>query len=277
MTGKTATTTAIARPEDLQVEASPVVQNASSLVVTSRAESAGAMDVLREIKARRKKIDETFDEHISSAHKAHKALVAKKKTFTDELDQAERIIKGKIGNFELAERKRADEEERIRREEAEKDRLRLLGNAQGKITKAMGASAKIEEQIAALHVVIASPDSSELEAELAARQVEVLRLKLEGQQEKAIEAQRAAEIAVDAVLSVAPATTTYERTKGVRTEKVPEVRDKMALIRAVAAGKVPDAVLEVDLGKVKKLINMGVNIGVQEGVLVSEKPIVSVR
>jgi hypothetical protein len=98
-------------------------------------------------------------------------------------------------------------------------------------------------------------------------------MKLDGQQEKAAAAQKQAEIAVESVPVVAA--TVYGKTKGVRVVLVPEVTDKMALIREVAAGRAPESVLDVNMGALKKLCNMGVKFGA--GVVCREDTSVSVR
>lgn len=266
----------ITNPESLsaQVEKSELVNQAKAIVVQVASHVEAAKDIIRQIKERRAKIDATFDSHIKAAHAAHKSLVATKKGFTDELDESERIIKGKIGNYELEQRRQKEEADLKAREEAEAERKKILMAAQKKMDRIINSSGKIEDQIAALEAELEGGDNTATQAEFLSRQLEILRLKLEGQQEKALQAQQAAERAAEAVPVIAPATA-YEKTKGVRVVLIPEVTDKMALIREVAAGRAPESVLDVNLGTLKRLCNMGVKFAA--GVACREDTSVSVR
>jgi hypothetical protein len=269
------TQVAIVTPETLsaQVEKSEIVSIASTMVVASAVHVEAAKDSIRQIKERRSKIDATFDTHIKAAHAAHKALVATKKGFTDELDEAERIIKGKIGGYELEQRRIQAAAEQKAREEAEAERKKILDAAQKKMDRIIAASGKIEDQIAAVEAELQNGDNTEAQKEFLSRQLEILRLKLDGQQEKALQAQQQAERAAESVPVVAA--TVHEKTKGVRVVLIPEVTDKMALIQEVAAGRAPESVLDVNMGALKRLCNMGVKIGA--GVVCREDTSVSVR
>lgn len=269
------TQVAIVSPETLsaQVEKSEIVEISSKMLVTTIQHVEIAKDSIRQIKERRNKIDATFDTHIKSAHAAHKALVATKKGFTDELDEAERILKGKIGAFELEQRRLKDEADRKAREEAEAERKKILDAAQKKMDRIIAASGKIEDQITALEAELQNGENTEAQTEFLSRQLEILRLKLDGQQEKALQAQQQAERAAESVPVVAA--TSYEKTKGVRVVLIPEVTNKMQLIQEVAAGRAPEGVLDVNMGMLKKLVNMGVKI--QAGVVCREDTSVSVR
>jgi len=266
----------ITNPESLsaQVEKSELVSQAKAIVVQVAEHVETAKDIIRQIKERRAKIDGTFDSHIKAAHHAHKNLVATKKGFTDELDESERIIKGKIGSYELEQRRLKDEADRKAREEAEAERAKILMAAQKKLDRIINASGKIEDQIAELEKELSEGENTATQAEFLSRQLEILRLKLDGQQEKALQAQQAAERAAESAPVIA-ASTSYEKTKGVRVVLVPEVTDKMALIQEVAAGRAPESVLDVNMGTLKKLVNMGVKV--QAGVVCREDTSVSVR
>lgn len=250
----------VLKPEDIQVEQSPIVATAKALTVTSSQEVEAARDMIRQIKDRRKKIDDTFDEHIKAAHQAHKALVAKKKSFTDELDEAERVVKGSIGKYELEQLRIREEQERKAREDAERERQKLLNAAKAKIDRITGSVDKIEIQITGLQQIVSDPASSELEVEMASRQIEVLKLKLEGQQERAAQVQQEAEAAAFAAVPVTPAATASAKVSGVSSKIVliPTINDPLALIKAIADGKAPPTLIkEWDMTALKKLVNMG--------------------
>ena len=59
-----------------------------------------------------------------------------------------------------------------------------------------------------------------------------------------------------------------------RVEKIPTVVNKLALIKAVAAGKVPPNVLDENPQVIKKLVNAGMEI---PGVTFEERTSISVR
>lgn len=82
-------------------------------------ETAGAF--LVRLKRILKEIDETFNEPIASAHKAHKDMLAAKKKHADPLLKAERAVKGGIKNYQREQRELREAEERKLREKAQKE------------------------------------------------------------------------------------------------------------------------------------------------------------
>lgn len=69
------------------------------------------------LKALEKEVDLAYDEHIDAAHKAHKALVAKKKLYAEPIAEARKIAKGKLIAYdEKRESERKFEEARLRAE-----------------------------------------------------------------------------------------------------------------------------------------------------------------
>lgn len=75
------------------------------------------------LRAVKKEIDNTFDPIVKKAHEAHKEAVAQKKKVLEPVEQAQKIIDGKIGEFHAAqERLRRAEEDRLRKEAEEQAR-----------------------------------------------------------------------------------------------------------------------------------------------------------
>ena len=75
------------------------------------------------LRAIKKEIDNTFDPIVKKAHEAHKEAVAQKKKVLEPVEQAQKIIDGKIGEFHAEqERLRRAEEERLRKEAEEQAR-----------------------------------------------------------------------------------------------------------------------------------------------------------
>ena len=81
-------------------EVSPIILNATALVVTSPEESIIAQGHLKQIKQRRTTFYDKFDIPVKAAHKAWKSAKNLCNFFVDPFDQAERIIKRKIVVYE---------------------------------------------------------------------------------------------------------------------------------------------------------------------------------
>ncbi|KAF0218821.1 MAG: hypothetical protein FD174_2604 [Geobacteraceae bacterium] len=269
-------TAAVIQADKLMETVAPVKLAAMELVVSAPAHVEIARDGIREIKRRREVIDSHCDPGIKQAHQLHKQLVADKKKLTDELDEAEKIIKRKVADFQLEQERITKEAEEQARKEAEAEKQKILTAAQGKITKAMNAGNKLEEQIAALQLLIENAETTETEREMAKRQMEVLWLKLEGQQDKAAEAQRQAEIAAEAI-TVIPLAAIPAKTAGVSGKKVYNIVsiDAETLIKAIAEGKAPaNLVKSWDEAAIKKFRGMNMAFA---GVQYAEDRQVSVR
>lgn len=121
-----------------------VVSRANAVIVTSSETRADACEYTRGVKTVRKRIAEHFKPSIAAAYAAHKAA----KKAMDDLDKpladAEKILKGKLGFYDtVEERKRTDEEERLRaiaRKQEEERRIteaeRLEAEAEAKRAEA---------------------------------------------------------------------------------------------------------------------------------------------
>lgn len=107
-------------PEIKEVEAgiAPVVAAANNLAITSTGDYLTATNFLTEIAGQKKKVGAALDPAVSSAHKTHKELVALKKTFTDPLENAERLVKSKILTYQREEDQKRQAEIRRQQEEA---------------------------------------------------------------------------------------------------------------------------------------------------------------
>lgn len=155
----TIATTAI-ETESLASEQAIIVKRANDLTIACGDDFTLAGDDLKAIKTYRKQVEDTFGPHIKAAHDQHKALLATKNKFDTPAAAAEATIKRKMGDWQLAERRRAEEAERKLREEARKaEEDRRLAEAaelerQGKIEQ---AAAVIEKPVET-PVVVVKPD-----------------------------------------------------------------------------------------------------------------------
>lgn len=105
----TQTATAIAVPDspEVQSKAKTALQTAQACQIVD-AETFTAAGLFRDgLKAIEKEINDTFDGPIAAAHKAHKAIVAAKKTYSDPLEAALRIIKSKMISYDEEQKRKA--------------------------------------------------------------------------------------------------------------------------------------------------------------------------
>lgn len=143
---------------EVEAEKSAIVTRANGLSIVTDADYQGAGEFLRSIKTASKRVDETFDPGISAAHKAHKVAVETKRQFSDPLNAAERVVKGKMGSwYAEQEAARKKEEARLREiayRDAEDKRLAEAAKleAAGRKEEAM---ATLDAPIVAAPVVLA--------------------------------------------------------------------------------------------------------------------------
>lgn len=153
-------------PEALEAAslALPVPDQAKALAITDDASLSRGNELLLTIKDLRKKIQDTFGPICAAAFAAHKAAVKAQKDAEAPLVEAEGIIKPSIARYMAeAERKRREEEERIRKEmekRAEEEALAaaLEAEAAGDLA---GAEAIIETPIYVPQVI--APPAPKLE------------------------------------------------------------------------------------------------------------------
>jgi hypothetical protein len=268
--GETAVATIIpARPEvlSLKVPDSPLVTQAKALQIKTDEDVTTAKDIRSQLKARITFVMDDpkgpqFTININSAHKLHKNLVAAAKVFTDPCNEAIRIIDTNMGKFDDEKLRLKELAEKQAKKDQEAAQKKIMDAATAKINKALASTGKIEQQITDMEEIVNNPDSSETEIELASRQIEVLRMKLDSHTEKAAQIQKTAEQAADALPVASPAAVDYTKTGGVKRKKSGEVLDKLALIKLVAEGKAPDVLFDLNQGALNKLINMGINFPV---------------
>jgi hypothetical protein len=102
---------------DVEAKALAFPDQARAIRVTDRDTMAQANDLLMDIKALRKEVQDTFRPLADKAHAAHKAILEQQKKAEAPLIEAENIIKPAIRAYmDEIERKRREEEARLRRE-----------------------------------------------------------------------------------------------------------------------------------------------------------------
>lgn len=111
----------------IEAESTALLATVNTLAVSSAPEAEYAGKILREIKAFRARVRQTFEAPIKAAHAAHKAILAARDKHDQAPAEAERIVKGKLSSYTREEdRKREEEEQRRRREAIEQEKRRRV-------------------------------------------------------------------------------------------------------------------------------------------------------
>lgn len=186
-------------------------------------QQAGAM--IDQLKTKKKDVVGWFAPMVDAAHDAWKALTSKRASVTDPLDEAITVLSSRYATFARQERERAEGERRRQEKEAqEREQARLQAEA-----------AEIARQAAeAAQAALTAP--SREEAQVLEQQAEQLTAAAE-------------QTRVEAATVPAPVLPTHSRIDHAKGPTVAqnwtyEVTDKLALIKAVAAGEVSHEALE---------------------------------
>lgn len=135
----------------------PVSTDAQALMIVNNEGYVQAGIITNQITLLLKEIDATFDPIISKAFQSHKEAVAQKKKKAEPLELAKKIIKSKIiGYQEAEEKKRREEEARLRAELQKQEEERKLAEAlqaEAEGNKEV-ADAIMEEEIKAVPIVL---------------------------------------------------------------------------------------------------------------------------
>ena len=264
--------TQLAARDELYFDVDPQVAEANALVIVDQGKYEVGVTIIQGIKELKKEIDAQCDPLIKAAHETHKKAVAQKKGFYQPLDEAENLIRGKMSEWDRhVEAERAKEEARLA-EQARKEREKIIARGQKKIDAILEKTGDANVQIQALNKELEG-DVDDTERLMIENKIEVLTIALNESQEAALRKQAELERQVEEVPTAPIPTMPTTKTNGVSKTKtrVATVTNRMMLIKAVAAGTVPDAVLKIDEGQLKKYANMisgpipGCSISVQYG------------
>ena len=112
----------IARPDEAEIrnEYSPVVEQAVGLEVCNKPQHESAQICLRVLRSAKNRVKDRLDPIISDAHKAHRGLTKLRGDLLKPLDEADRIVNGKIDTYEEEQARLADEIRRAAEAEARK-------------------------------------------------------------------------------------------------------------------------------------------------------------
>jgi len=252
----------------------PLVEKAQALIVSTVKEKEFAVVELNLVSELIKVVKADFEKPKGSTYKAWKDVVAQEKGHLDPLEAAKETIRGKIGTFDLDMKRLQEKADAAVLVERQLIFDKQVTEAQEKINAILAGVEDIDETITLLNMELKREDLTEIERQKLETQLETQYALKENDQEKAEEIQaRAYEPVFTPPRLVVPDT----KVKGAssRFEYVPEVVNLMALIKAVANGTVPDTVLDVNMGQLKRYVNM-VKKPIP-GVSYTEKAVVSGR
>lgn len=221
-------TTAVAMVDPkLEQEGLTLRQQVDQLVVTNDETFVVAGEFLKGLRVYTKRVHEVFDPIVDSAHKAHKVAVDQRKSLLKPAEDAERLIKGRVAEYQDQQRRIMEEVAR----QAEQERLRLEAEAQA-AAEAEQARLRKEAEDAVLNAAAVAEERGDTEtAERLLQQPIVTPTVV------------AAPVFVPLAPVVAP-----PKVEGLsfRGAWKASVTDFKALVRAVASGRVPITLLAVD-------------------------------
>lgn len=208
-------------------QALQMVAQAKAFLVVDPASYALAGQMIDQLKVKKKDVEGWFAPMCDAAHKAWKTLTGKRASITDPLDEAIEALSTRYAAFKRQEEARAEAERRQREKEAqEREQARLRAEA--------AEAQRLAEEAAAAALVAPSRE----EAAVLEEQAEQL-------------TQQAEQTRVEAATVEAPVLPRQSAIADVKGPSVAqnwtwELVDKMALIKAVAAGQVSTEALGVN-------------------------------
>lgn len=215
--------------EEIAQRAAEIVAAAQALQVKDAATFQRADEMIADLKAQKKRIVDFFAQMKASAYKAWKDICDKESAYTKPLDEAITTVGQRYYSFKKEEeRKAAEERARREREAQERERERLRKEAEERAAEAR----RLEEE--ALRAA-SRDEAQELAAQAEETKAAAEQLNLE-----------AATVQAPVIPITSPVLATPTK-NSTRENWTCEVTDKMALIKAVAAGKVSHEALEPNM------------------------------
>ncbi len=267
------------RQQEIETQGNEIFKAAQNMVVnTVEDKKAAASFIKAAIRTRKKKVEEEIGTKKSQAYKLWKGLSELINKLVSPLDQAEKIIKSKMNEFDDREEARLRKEAQEQAEREQKEREKKLNRIKVNIEKITARTDDIKTNIQDLTERLNDTDDADT-AEMIRAEIEILEARLEGNKEKvAMKMEQADELNIPSY--IAPPSLTPKAT-GVASSKkmvVTEVYNPQALIKAIVEGKV-----QVDIRKIVKKWDLTVltnlyNAGIQlPGCKVETKRIQAIR
>lgn len=146
------------RPEEESLESKALTwpERAKSIAVTDQESCERAANVLLDVAAMRKEIQEHHAPLKKKAHEAHKAICDAEAKLLEPVAEAEKILKGAISKYQLEEQRKAEEARRIAEEQAQREADEAR-EAEIEAAEAAGASAEEIQSIVEQPVIPTVP------------------------------------------------------------------------------------------------------------------------
>lgn len=128
----------------LASENNAIVAQADSMQVTSATEYQDAAEFVKQIKTAAKKVSELFADPCKKAFEAHKAIKAAENAMANPLAKAEQIIKRKMSDYDMEQRRLQQKAEAEQRQRMEEEKKRLMEEAAKSETNGDQVAAEIK-------------------------------------------------------------------------------------------------------------------------------------
>lgn len=250
----------------------PILEDAKVLIVQDEKGLEVAKDFVRNCRGLIKEVKETFDPMKKKAKAAHAEICSKEKAHLGAPEEAKGIVERTIGKYAdlLREQARIAEEKRIA------DRNKEIERITRRMNKHLDGYKEIEDQISELEKKIQKGGLTEVEEEVIHHQLTLLQSKRNTKAETVERNQTAIE-EVETLPAATPSpAVSLKGVGGGRTERIPTLFNKEALIKAIAEGKAPIDLVDENIGKLKKYVNAFPNSRVP-GINIETKSVVRVR
>ncbi len=256
----------------VEKKCAPVIEDAKALKIEDETGLEVAKDMVRNLRSLMKEVKETFDPIVTKANEVHKEATGQRKKHLAPLESAKLEVESTIGKYadHLREQARIAEEKRI------DDRNKEIEKITRRMSKHLDGYKDIEDQIAELEKKIEKGGLTEVEDEVINKQLSALESKRNAKAETVERNQTAIEEAETMPATSPSPAASLKGAGGSRTERIPTLYNKEALIKAIAEGKAPIDLLDENMGKIKKYVNAFPNSRVQ-GVSIETKSVVRVR
>jgi len=228
-----------------------LVVQAKDFQIISQETFEGAAQFRVGLKLLKKSISDDADPIIKQAYQLHKDMTAKRALLINPLDEADKIILNKRGEWTLKLQKEAEAEQKRLQDIADKARDKALTEAQKRIDKLMAKSAGDGERLKDLEDALKAPNCTSAEAGMLIKQIGILQAKIANTQQKAAEIEAQAQVA-----SIPEVVTVDNSPEGgnVKFDRVIElIYNESSAIKWLALDH-PEC-LEIKCGEVKKLLN----------------------
>jgi len=253
---------------------SPHIDEANALVVKDVGAIEAGRNLIRGIRALKQEIESAFDPIITKAHQAHKEALAQKKRYVEPLDNAENLIKQKIAGCLAEIERQATIEAEKRAEEARRAREREIERERKRLDALCDKAVSLYEQLDILNQEIDRGDLTEEQETVLYARRNTLLVQIQHSDGVIIEKQAVIEEKATALPTAEPVVSVKVQGMAMGQEKEPSVINPMALVKAVAEGRIPINIVSWDMKAIKKLVNAGM---VLPGVSVTLKRNIKVR